>query len=294
MQAGEKIGLEQIKTFLESAEEVSFAAEKREEVYGWVNETLRQQDYERLGRRGKGLVRRYVAKMTGLSRAQTTRLIGQYLEGEAIAVRPYRRRRFPQRYTPVDIALLAEVDEAHETLSGPATQKILYRALHDFGDVRFQRLAGISVAHLYNLRRTLTYRKQYKQFHPTRPTQVAIGERRAPRPQGRPGYLRLDTVHQGDTSAAKGVYHINAVDEVTQWQIVGATPRISEAWLLPLLEAIIEQFPFRIHGFHTDNGSEFINHRVGALLTTSCWWNKPNRARDAPETTLWWNRKTEP
>ena len=122
------------------------------------------------------------------------------------------------------------------------------------------------MAHIYNLRRTLSYRKQYTQYHPTRPTQVAIGERRAPRTQGRPGYLRLDTVHQGDTSAAKGVYHINAVDEVTQWQIVGATPRISEAWLLPVLEAMIEQFPFRIHGFHSDNGSEFINHRVAALL----------------------------
>ena len=116
-----------------SAAEVSFATEKRKEVYSWVNETLRQQDYERLGRRAKGLVRRYVAKMTGLSRAQTTRLIGPYLEGEAVALHSYRRRRFPVRYTPADIALLAEVDEAHDTLSGPATRKILYRAWHDFG-----------------------------------------------------------------------------------------------------------------------------------------------------------------
>jgi hypothetical protein len=64
----------------------------------------------------------------------------------------------------------------------------------------------------------------------------------------------------------KGVYHINAVDEVTQWEVVGATPQISEAFLLPVLEAMLRQFPFRIRGFHSDNGSEFINHRIAKLL----------------------------
>ena len=62
------------------------------------------------------------------------------------------------------------------------------------------------------------------------------------------------------------MYHINAVDEVTQWQVVGATAQISEAWLLPVLAAMLEQFPFRIRGFHSDNGSEFINHQVAKLL----------------------------
>jgi len=64
----------------------------------------------------------------------------------------------------------------------------------------------------------------------------------------------------------KGVYHINAVDEVTQWQVVGCTPAISEAWLEPLLEAMLKQFPFVIRGFHSDNGSEFVNHTVAKLL----------------------------
>jgi transposase InsO family protein len=103
-------------------------------------------------------------------------------------------------------------------------------------------------------------------FHKTRPTPVSIGERRRPEPDGRPGYLRVDAVHQGDQDGVKGVYHINAVDEVTQWQIVGATPRISEAWLKPLLESMLAQFPFRIRGFHSDNGSEFINHTVAESL----------------------------
>jgi transposase InsO family protein len=95
---------------------------------------------------------------------------------------------------------------------------------------------------------------------------VSIGERRRPDPQGRPGYLRVDTVHQGDQNSAKGVYHINAVDEVTQWQIVAACERISELWLEPVLQALLRQFPFRIRGFHSDNGSEFVNHTVARLL----------------------------
>ena len=64
----------------------------------------------------------------------------------------------------------------------------------------------------------------------------------------------------------KGLYHINAVDTVTQWQVVGCVETISEQHLLPALEAMIHQFPFRIRGFHSDNGSEVINHRVAKML----------------------------
>src|SRR5271157_920285 len=106
----------------------------------------------------------------------------------------------------------------------------------------YERLASISVAHLYNLRRQQRYRERRLRYDKTKPTRVSIGERRRPNPQGRPGYLRVDTVHQGDQNAAKGVYHINAVDEVTQWQIVAATERISEAWLEPVLVALLRQF----------------------------------------------------
>ena len=95
---------------------------------------------------------------------------------------------------------------------------------------------------------------------------VRIGERRRPDPRGRPGYLRVDTVHQGDWEGAKGVYHLNAVDAVTQWEVVGCTERISERYLAPVLEAMLHQFPFPILGFHADNGSEFINHTVVKLL----------------------------
>lgn len=266
LQANKPLSPQEIRAFLEAADGVGFEGRNREEVYGWVNQTLRQQHYQELKRRDRGLVRRYLQKMTGLSRAQVTRLIACYQGGEEVKPKAYRRHRFAQRYRREDVTLLAEVDEAHETLSGPATQKILQRAYYDFHEARYERLAKISVAQLYRLRQSQGYRQRRIDYQPTRPTQVAIGERRRPEPQGRPGYLRVDTVHQGDLDGVKGVYHINAVDEVTQWQVVGAVAQISEAWLIPVLEAMLEQFPFRLQGFHSDNGSEYINHTVAKLL----------------------------
>ena len=123
-------------------------------------------------------------------------------------------------------------------------------------------------------------------YQKTKPVQVNIGERRRPDPQGRPGYLRIDTVHQGDLDGAKGVYHINAVDEVTQWQVVGATAQISEAWLMPVLEAMLRQFPFRILGFHSDNGSEFINHTVAKLLNKLLAEQTKSRPRHSNDNSL--------
>src|SRR5208337_1421185 len=128
------------------------------ELYEWVNRALRQQDYGRLKRSGKGLVRGYIAKLTGLSRSQSTRLIRSYQRGGAVRPRAYQRHRFANRYTRGDIEVLAAVDEAHETLSGPATQKILQRAWHEFHDAQYERLAGLSVAQLYRLRKSGTYR----------------------------------------------------------------------------------------------------------------------------------------
>ena len=266
MQTSERLSLEQIQAFLDGSGEVGFKGQNREEVYGWVNQTLRQQRFEELKRSERGVVRRYVEKMTGLSRAQTTRLITVYVGGDEVKPQAYRRRRFARRYTGEDIALLAGVDEVHETLSGPATKKLLQRACYNFHDTRYQSLARISVAHLYRLRGSRAYRERRIKYQVTRPTPVSIGERRKPEPQGRPGYLRIDTVHQGDQDGVKGVYHINAVDEVTQWEVVGSVEAISEAFLIPMLEAMLAQFPFRIRGFHSDNGSEFINHLVAKLL----------------------------
>ena len=266
MDDAEKLSLESIGLFVAASEEIGFEAEDRQQRYSWVEGVLVGQQYAQQGKVARGLLRRYIVKMTGLSRAQVTRLIARYTASGRVQMTFYRRRRFSQLYTRADIELLASVDEAHETLSGPATRRILEREHLLYKRPEYARLAGISVAHLYNLRKRQRYRERLLNYTRTRPTAVSIGERRKPQPEGQPGYLRLDTVHQGDGPESKGVYHIDAVDEVTQWQVVGATPRISEAYLLPVLEDMMRQFPFRILGFHTDNGSEFINKTVAELL----------------------------
>jgi transposase InsO family protein len=262
----ESLSREQIREFLQSSEPIEFAGSGRKERYAWVERVLAAQRYGELSKRDRGVVRAYVEKVTGMSASQTTRLIRTFLDHGVVRAAPYQRNRFSARYTAEDVTLLAEVDRAHERLSGPATRRILQREYEQYGKQEYQRLAKISVSHLYNLRASARYRNQAAVFEATRPAAIAIGERRRPEPQGRPGFLRVDTVHQGDWDGAKGVYHINAVDAVTQWQVVGCASKISEAYLLPVLQAVLAQFPFTILGFHADNGSEYINHRVAKLL----------------------------
>jgi transposase InsO family protein len=266
MQNSESLTRQQISDFLKASEEIVFSGANQAEVYAWVERVLVAQEFKGQSKKDRGAIRAYVEKVTGLSTPQVTRLIRKYKSTGRVTLRPSKRRRFPRKYTERDVTLLAQVDRAHERLSGPATLCILQREYQKFGKTEFQRLAGISVSHVYNLRGSASYRKQAAMFEPTRPTPVSIAERRRPDPQGRPGFLRVDTVHQGDWDGAKGVYHINAVDTITQWQVVGCASKISEQFLIPVLQAILHQFPFRILGFHADNGSEFINRTVAKLL----------------------------
>lgn len=265
MRNAESLSLAEMAKFVQASQEIDFDGQSRQEIYAWVQQTVVEQEYFRQRKKHRGVIRAYLSKVTGLSVPQITRLIRQYRRRGRIAA-SYRRHRFPRTYTDADIARLAEADKAHQWLSGPATKRILEREYEVFGNKEFERLAKISVSHLYNLRRSAAYRKRAGRYEATKPAGVTIAERRRPDPQGRPGYLRVDTVHQGDWDGVKGVYHLNAVDAVIQWEAVGCTPRISEQYLEPVLEAILHQFPFPILGLHADNGSEFINRTVVKLL----------------------------
>lgn len=256
--------LEQVRCFVEGSQPLEFKGVHTKEKYQWIEEVLRKFRYNRLQKEGKGLIRRYIAKVTGYSRAQVTRLIGKYQECGRIKVEEYRRHRFPLKYSAGEVSLLARTDELHGWLSGPATKKILQREYELYGDRRFNKICGISVAQIYNLRRSKNYKT--KRYTRTRPAIARIGEREKPQPQGQPGFIRVDTVHQGDREGRKGVYHINAVDEVTQWEVVASLERISENHLAGILEDMLSQFPFQIRGFHSDNGSEFVNRTVAKLL----------------------------
>ena len=256
----------QIKAFLDGTTEVAFRVPKAEQ-YGFIERVLNRHGYAMHGRADKGVLLRYLERMTGLSRQQVTRLVRQYCKVGRLSKRQGAPRHgFARRYTALDVALLAEVDALHSTLSGPATKKLMERAFAVFDDVRFERLASISVSHLYNLRGAKTYQDKRRHWTKTCPTGVPIGQRRAPQPNGAPGYIRIDSVHQGDQDGVKGVYHINAVDCVTQFQLVATCEKISEAYLIPVLERLIEGFPFKIIGIHADNGSEYVNYTVAKLL----------------------------
>ncbi len=260
--------LQHVREFLEGNQEVDLVVATRAAAYGFIEQTLGRFDYVHQGKAEKGLLRCFLAKVTGLSRAQLTRLLAQHrVTGSIADRRGAPRRPFPRRYTSIDIGLLAELDRLHGTLSGPATRKLCARAYHRFGDRRFERLAGISNGHLYNLRHSTTYqRRRGTTSTRTRPVQVAIGERRRPTPFGRPGYVRVDSVHQADLDDLKGLYHVNLVDEVTQFQFIGSVEHLHAACLAPVLSALLRAFPFTLHGFHSDNGSEYVNRTVAALL----------------------------
>lgn len=260
--------LAQVRDFLAGTADVAFVTPADDAArYRFIAQVLMGFGYRALARPDKGLIRRYLERTTGYSRAQITRLVRRHRqEGGLSQHYATPRAGFCRRYTPDDVVLLAEVDALHGTLSGPATRVLLARALRVYGDRRFERLASISVGHLYNLRKRTAYQRVRRHWTKTRPTPVRIGLRKPPRPDGQPGFIRIDSVHQGDQDGVKGLYHINAVDCVTQWQLVATCERISEAFLLPVLETLINGFPFPVLGFHADNGSEYINHTVATLL----------------------------
>jgi len=259
----------QLRAFLEGTMEVEFRPLNADDPqrYAFIGTLLKRFGYPGLGRADKGVVLRYLQRTSGYSRQQLTRLVRRVREGAPL-VKRYRApaHAFVRKFTPADVALLAETDALHGTLSGPATVHLLRRAYRVYGESRYQRLAGLSVSHLYNLRRSRGYQAKRVHWTHTKGAGPPIGERRPPNPQGRPGFIRIDSVHQGDLDGLKGVYHINAVDCLTQFELVASCERISEAYLLPVLHALLQDFPFAILGFHADNGSEYINHTVARLL----------------------------
>src|SRR5215208_5413325 len=193
----ERLTLAEMAEFVTSNQGVDWQATEQQAVYGFIGRVLKNQRYSRVRKSQRGVVRAFLLRVTGLSRAQLTRLIQQWMETRQIERKPKRRPSFKRHYTQSDIALLAEVDAAHEDLSGPAVRHLLNRELEVFGNEKFRRLARISVSHIYNLRKSSGYRKLRVRVEHTKARQISIGERRKPDPQGRPGYIRVDTVHQG-------------------------------------------------------------------------------------------------
>lgn len=264
----------QLQAFLNATEEVKFtrvSGQDDQQRYDYISRVLKRLAYSGLGKADRGVVLAYLRCTSGYSRSQLTRLVGRWQSNRVAAV-PLTKRYakptvpFARKYTSADIELLVQMDRANEDVCGPAIVHLLRRAYSVYGDQRYERLSKLSVSHLYNLRKSAGYQAQRVHLTKTRAVCNPIGVRKAPRPNGRAGWVRIDSVHQGDLDGIKGVYHITCVDAVSQWQVQACVQGISEAFLLPVLQMVVDQFPFQIEAFHSDNGTEYINHKVAKLL----------------------------
>jgi hypothetical protein len=261
------VSVAQIKEFAKLNNGAKFKSNSSKvDTYDWVEKCLGRFRYFSLKKKEKSIVKNYIAKMTGYSEGAIDKLIAKKRRFGKIFVKERTQNSFQKFYTGSDVELLAEVSNVTLNQNGRALKEMCKSMYLEFSDLRFEKLSRISVSHLYNLKKTNAYQHKSLFYTKTNPVQRNIGERRNPHPNGIPGYLRVDSVHQGDLDKEKGVYHINIVDEVTQAEYIGCVEVISEYHLLPLLEELLKTFPFKILGFHSDNGSEYINHQVANML----------------------------
>ncbi len=262
--------IQEVKDFLKTAEKIKYSRQakaRKEDGYKWIGSVLKRFAFEKLSKEEKGIVHQYLRKITGYSKAQVHRLILQYKEKGTIEIVGYQRHTFASSYSELDIALLARTDELYDYPNGAALKHTLHRMATVYGKSEYGNIAKMSVAHIYNIRKSSAYQRITKRYEKTHPTTVKIGVRKKPSPHGQPGYFRIDSVHQGNSETAeKGLYHINIVDEVTQTQYVCCVAVLSAAYLVSVLEQILIKCPFVVRGFHSDNGSEYINRQVAGLL----------------------------
>lgn len=278
--------ISEIKQFLAGTIACNFKAKTIQDSYDWIKEILIKFKYFKQEKREKTIIKKFIQKVTGYSRAQTTRLIKtQNITGRVLR-KKYLRHVFSTKYSPTDIALLAHTETLHDTPNGATTKCLLQRAWLVYEKKEFQNLSLISVPHIYNLRKTSCYQRINLIYQKTKPTSTPIGERRKPAPNGLPGYLRVDSVHQGDKAKEKGIYHINIVDEVTQFEYVAAVDQIDEKHLIPILELLLDCFPYFIIEIHADNGGEYINQFVAKLLQKLFIKLTKSRARKSTDNAL--------
>jgi transposase InsO family protein len=276
----------QLREFLKLHKGATFTSKDTVEAYEWIGRTLGKFRYQKQRKKDKGAVKHYIMVMTGYSETQVDRLIARKKTTGHVVKKARTQPEFERIYTAADVALLCEVDNAENRRTGAALKKTCYDMYHIYKDVRFERLRRISVSHIYNLRGTRQYTSHALTYTKTNPTPIDIGIRAKPKPEGIPGYLRVDSVHQGDKDKEKGVYHINFVDEVTQWEMAVCVEGISEYFLLPAMEEVLAAYPYHLLNFHSDNGSEYINHRVSELLERLRIKQTKSRARHSNDNGL--------
>lgn len=249
----------QLREFLKASQgmEVSLEDASINDKYSFIDATIDRLHYHALKKKDKKSVINYLRKITGYKHTQLFRLIKRAGKGKLAKI-VYHRTNPHHIYTSRDIKLLEKTDEFHVRLSDMATKEILRREYELFNHQEFRTIACVSHSHIDNLRESPIYRNSW--VNHTKARLVPIGITMKPDNLGRPGSIRVDAVHQND------VYHINSVDEITQWEIVVCVPQICEACMIPAIEELIDQYPFIIFNFHSDRGGENINYQIADLL----------------------------
>ncbi len=254
------VNVTQLKDFLKGSQGFNISLEDAPiaERYTCIEKTFKQFKYLALSKKEKRIVLNYLRKITGYKHTQLFRLF-ERLQKEGKLLRKQYHRINPTRiYTTSDVKLLEETDELHIRLSEDATREVLRREYETFNHQQFKIISNISHGHITNLRHSPIYKSSW--INHTKSRQIPIGMTMPPLNYGKPGSIRVDSVSQKD------VYHINSVDEITQWEIVFCVPALSERYMLPILKEIIEEYPFIIFNFHSDRGHETINYMVSDLL----------------------------
>jgi len=216
--------ISELKAFLTSSKKMVFKMKTIDEKYKFINKSIKRFKYQRLSRKEKHIVLIYLKKVTGYKKAQLLRLVKRALKGD-VKRTVYVRHNPHVIYRANDIKLLEITDALHRRLNSVATKEILRREVELFGQSEYSNISKVSISHINNLRCSNAYRKFW--INGTKAKEVPIGKTKKPEANNKPGSIRVDTVHQRD------IYHINAVDEVIQWEVVACVPLISERYLLP-------------------------------------------------------------
>lgn len=263
------VSMRQVEESVEALTTPTFSFTSHENAYTWIGGVLDRFLYFEKGRtkKEKNSIRRYIKRYTTYSKSQITRLVKEKKKTGTLKYgKGKKRHQFKKIYTEKDIELLAEADNVYRRMSGTAMRSVFRDEYVLYGKKDYERLSGISHGHLYRLRGTSRYEEHAITVGRTMAVSSSIGIRKRPEPNGKPGYIRADTVHQGDFEGVKGVYHINLVDEVTQWELLICVDSIGENSMAYVLNETLRFFPFVILGFHSDNGGENINGGVSVVL----------------------------
>ena len=233
MNNSSKTSIKQIEKCIKHLPGVEFKAEDRYQAYKWINEIFKVIKYSKLKKKERGEVLTYISTFTGYKRGWVKKLAVQYIRGK-LEIKKYQRENgFNKKYTYEDKQLLFETRKVHNFISGNAIRKIMRDEYEIYKHTEYKNIKDISVSYMYKLFGK-THDRRANKFFGTKPKNSTIGIRAPLTYDGCAGHLNVDTVHQGDRNGEKGIYHVNIVDSLTQWELIASLDVIAESSLAPV------------------------------------------------------------